>query len=378
MRHRLPFARGLALAVTLVMALPVASAAPARRGKPKKHAAPTAAEVTSTPNATDTASSKPEDSAKTKPGDSALAQPEPKPPAPAETPAPSTSKASGAGAEATSLPAADRFEASGTPVAGRNEDSNPADAEALGRPERARLTAGRSEVGVSLSIDIGNRRFKYSDGLGNALRPYDLPVAPMVSFGLEAYPLAASDLPVLRDLGFRGRFSRAFGLDSTTPDGAKLDTSWTRFSGEVRERLLVPGLHALEFGAFFGADASYFVMSSQSQVKALLPSARTISLRFGLDGRVLVAGRLSSLLEVAYLHVTSPGEIYERFRDPHVAGLDGGLGFALALMPGLEARLTGRYTRYFATFRPKVGDRDVAGGALDEQLQVGLGVRYAN
>ncbi len=111
---------------------------------------------------------------------------------------------------------------------------------------------------------------------------------------------------------------------------------------------------------------------------ALLPSARTISLRFGLDGRALLAGRFSVLLGLAYLHVTSPGEIYERFRAAHVAGIDGELGCALALVPGLEARLGGRYTRYFASFQPKVGDAIVAGGALDEQLQVGLGVHYAH
>jgi len=43
-----------------------------------------------------------------------------------------------------------------------------------------------------------------------------------------------------------------------------------------------------------------------------------------------------------------------------------------------SAVLTGRYTRYFATFHPEVGDPYVAGGALDEQLQVSLGVRYAH
>ena len=97
-------------------------------------------------------------------------------------------------------------------------------------------------------------------------------------------------------------------------------------------------------------------MNGNSKVLALLPSARTISLRFGLDGRVLLAGRFSAILDIAYLAVTSPGEIYEHFRDPHVAGIDGDLGFALAIVPGLEARLGGRYTRYFASFEPKVGD----------------------
>jgi hypothetical protein len=98
----------------------------------------------------------------------------------------------------------------------------------------------------------------------------------------------------------------------------------------------------------------------------------------GLDARLLLAGRVSVLFGAAYLAVTSPGEIYDRFRKPTVGGVDGDLGFAVALTPGLEGRLTGRYTRYFATFKPRVGDPAVAGGALDEQLEFGLGVRYAH
>jgi len=369
MRKSLLFARGLALAAALVLALPSASAAPAKhaKGKPKpKHAAPASTDsAATTSDATDKAQTMPEAVPPPKAEDSALAKAEATPARAPEVSPPAESTASTEPSEPKAVDSA----------ASNRAD---ADAEALGRREAARLAAGRTEVGVYVSVDVGNRRFKYSDPLGNELRPYKLPLAPMLSFGLEAYPLATSNVPVLRDLGFRGRFSRAFALDSTTPEGDKIETSWTRFGGDVRERLLLPGRHPLEFGVSFGADASYFVMTSRANVQALLPSARTISLRFGLDGRVLLAGRFSTMLDIAYLAVTSPGEIYDHFRDPHVAGIDGALGFALSLVPGLEARLAARYTRYFATFHPEVGDPYVAGGALDEQLQIGLGVRYAH
>jgi hypothetical protein len=97
-----------------------------------------------------------------------------------------------------------------------------------------------------------------------------------------------------------------------------------------------------------------------------------------LDGRVLVTQRLSVLLGGAYLSTTTRGEIYDRFRRPHVAGLDAEIGLAVGLTPGLEARLDGRYTRTFASFDPEVGDPAVAGGALDEQMQLGAGLRYAH
>ncbi len=252
------------------------------------------------------------------------------------------------------------------------------DDEAFGRRERLRLAGGHTEVGVSVSAGVGSRRFTYSDPIGKLPRPYNLGAAPMASFGLEAYPLATGNVPVLRDLGFVGHLSRAFAVDSKTPDGAKLQTSWTRFSGEIRERLIVPGPHTLELGIYGGADASYFVLSANAKVAALLPTARAASLRFGFDARLLVASRLSLLVGGAYLDTTSPGEIYDRFRHPRVAGVDGDFGCRVALMPGFDAELTGRYTRYFATFKPVVGDVNVAGGALDEQVQFGLGVRYAH
>jgi hypothetical protein len=252
------------------------------------------------------------------------------------------------------------------------------DVEALGRREAARLAAGRIEVGVSASADVGSRHFRYSDPVGRLPTAYRLPIAPMASFGLEAYPWASSNVLVLRDLGFRGRISQGFALSSQTPDGVEIETSWTRFGGEVRQRIFVPGKRGFELGVYVGADASYFGMKTATPLPALLPAARTIALRLGVDARLLIAGRLSLLLGAAYLVTTSPGEIYDRFRAPRVFGVDGEFGAVFAIVPGLEARLTGRYTRYVASFKPIIGDQIVAGGALDEQMQLGLGIRYAH
>ena len=275
---------------------------------------------------------------------------------------------------ARDAPAATDDEPSRAPKASAATD----DEAELGRREAARIAAGRIQVAVWISAGVANRRFTYRDQVGYNLAPYRLPAAPMASFGIEAYPAAASSVPFIRDLGIVAHVSRGFAFDSNTPQNVTLETNWTRFGGELRERLRFPGPHAFELGVLVGADASYFGMAAKAPVPALLPAARTVALRFGLDGRMRVAWRLSLLAGAAYLLTTSRGEIYEHFRRPHVAGIDADFGFAVDLGSGFEARLAGRYTRYFASFKPRIGDPYVAGGALDEQLQAGLGVRYAH
>ncbi len=358
------------MVAALLAGAPAASAAPAKH-KParaassrKKPAPPKAA-----PAASD--------------DDKPSVTPEPEKPAPAaEKPTPPADKptaaAPAAPAPSTKSEADLPSDASLAPAPPNDPTPSASDAEALGRREAARIAAGRIQVAVALGGGVARRHFTYSDPVGRVLAPYRLPVAPMASFELEAYPAASTDVSVLRDLGFRGRLGRGFAFDSNTPQGVTLTTSWTRFGGELRERTLLPGPHAFELGLFAGVDASYFGISSKQAVPALFPAARTVALRFGFDAQVLVAWRLSLMLGGAYLATTSVGEIYDHFRKPKVGGVDADLGAAVNVAPGFQARLTGRYTRYFATFKPTIGDRYVAGGALDEQMQFGLGVRYAH
>jgi len=366
MRQRSSFARGLALTVALVATSQSALAASPRYKKPARPAGAAnnkklAPEQTPAPQADETPAPKAEEPA----------------PKAEETPAPEVEAKPPAAADASASKSLPETEDAALVHDQAHAAVSSAEAE-LGRREARRIAAGRIVVAVWAGGGIANRRFTYNDAVGDNLAPYRLPAAPMATFGIEAYPAASSDVPVLRDLGIRAHVSRGFAFDSNTPQGVTLETSWTRFGGELRERLLLPGPHAAELGVLLGADASYFGMTANAFVPALLPAARTVALRFGVDARLRLAWRLSVLAGGAYLLTTSRGEVYEHFHRPQVRGVDADFGFAIDLGSGFEARLAGRYTRYFASFKPQLGDRYVAGGALDEQLQAGLGVRYAH
>ncbi len=361
--------RGLVVAGALVTASSVAWAAPAKHKKSRPKATP-AASSTADENKDSS------DSAPAAPSDTPPAAPAEPSAKPSEEPA---SKASSSPPEKEVSVAASSSEATPAPLAATSDEA-PSDREleALGRREAARIAAGRVEVAVWASADVARRSFKYSDPVGQQYAPYHLPLAPMVSMGLEAYPFASSELPGLHDLGFRAHFSKAFAVDSTTPEGATINTSWTRFGGEARQRFLISGAHPFELGIAMGVDGSYFDMSTKSVVQGLLPSARTLSVRLALDARLQVVPRFALGLGAGYLAPTLHGAIYDRFRDPHVHGVDGDFVAIVGVVPGLEARASARYTRYFASFKPVLGDALVAGGALDEQFQFGLGVRYAH
>lgn len=361
MRQRSSLARGLAWTLALVTASPCALGATPRAKKPSA-----AAKSKSKSKKIVLEETPPPPSSEAAPAEKA-AEPVAEAPEPEAKPAPKNEPPAVAEQPVVALQALE-------PAA---EPASATEAE-LGRREARRIAAGRILVAVWAGGGVANRRFTYSDAVGYNLADYNLPAAPMATFGIEAYPGASSGVPVLRDLGIRAHVSRGFAFDSDTPQKVTLETSWTRFGGEIRERLLLPGPHAFELGVLVGADASYFGMSANAPVPALLPAARTVALRFGLDARLLLGWRLSVLAGGAYLLTTSRGEVYERFREPRVRGVDADLGFAVDVGSGFEVRLAGRYTRYFASFRPELGDRFVAGGALDEQLQGSLGVRYAH
>jgi len=257
--------------------------------------------------------------------------------------------------------------------------AEPSDVElVLGRLEAQRLADGRSEVAVMASLDVGRRDFTYSDPIGAPPQAYHLAAVPLATVGMDVYPFASTGIPGLQDVGVRGRFSRAFAVGSSTTQGAHLDTRWTRFGGELRQRFLFRTPRFKELGVAAGVDADDFDLQTDHDVGALVPSARTVCLRFGADGRVFLTDRVSVLFGAGYLVALSRGQIYDRFRAPKVAGVDGDATVSLRLTTALELRLAGRYTRYFASFAPQVGDALVAGGALDQQFQVGLGVRHAH
>src|SRR4051812_45655596 len=68
------------------------------------------------------------------------------------------------------------------------------------RPGTAIFVAG-------LGLELGGRRFAYTDALTPNARDYGIFGAPTPAAFLEVYPAAGTTIPLLRDLGLTGTFA---------------------------------------------------------------------------------------------------------------------------------------------------------------------------
>ncbi|MEP7119644.1 MAG: hypothetical protein ABJE95_01995 [Byssovorax sp.] len=241
---------------------------------------------------------------------------------------------------------------------------------------RQRGEVSTAIVVANLAFELGGRHFDYKDALSPNTSSYSVLGVPMPSVGIEIYPAGGTTIPFVRDLGLTMSFAHAFGISSTTDKGTTVGTGWTHLGGGLRARFRPGSARGPMIGVDGGIDYLQFTFDSAGPLSGSVPAVTYASLRGGVDARIPF-WRMALLLDFGYDGPLSTGEVYKRFRDARVGGIDLGVGLSLALGAGFELRLRGHYTRYFSKFHPVLGDAYVAGGALDEFLGFGLGVAYA-
>lgn len=230
-------------------------------------------------------------------------------------------------------------------------------------------------VVVGLSFQMAGRFFTYSDGLTRNLRPYDVFGAPMGMANLEIYPAGFGDVPVAKDIGLTASYTMAFGLDSATASGEPIDTSFMRLNAGLRGRIRFGDVPSPTLGINAGFSLLNFAYDAPAALTDEVPSVSYKLLRFGLDMRI-PAGPVAVEFGGDFLLPLSSGEVYDRFTDPSVLGIEARLGVGVPVGAGIEIRLAGEYTRFFSAFAPVLGDSHVAGGALDQLVWIRLGAAY--
>jgi hypothetical protein len=243
--------------------------------------------------------------------------------------------------------------------------------------ERRENVYGEEIFNINVSFDIGGRFFDYSDGISANLRDYNVFGTPGISARAEVYPVAPVGIVVARDIGLHGEFRIAPVISSETKDGTEVDTEWMRFGGGLKYRLPIPGpedkpfVLALE-GGFY---REVFTMEAPAPLGLEVPSVAYNFMRVGLDGRFPI-GPVAITAFGGYLGAIDAGEVYDRFTDPSIGGIDVGGGLTVPIALGFEMRVQAEYTRWFYAFKPVPTDAYIAGGALDEYLHLEIGPQY--
>jgi hypothetical protein len=229
-------------------------------------------------------------------------------------------------------------------------------------------------------LDFGGRQMHYTDRITNDnLRPYDLPtsallpVAPGLAAAGEVFPVASKPWPVARDLGLSGKVNYNFASSKIGTE--TVSTTWFSWELNLRGRLLLGAARSAPLiGIELGTGQQVFKFHSADTATALiLPSVDYRYIRVGADGRIPI-GSAAVLVGLGYRHLSSSGQLGRHFPHADISSLDLKLGGALQLSDRLEARVLLNYARYSATLHAAPTDLYRAGGAVDQLLNLDVGV----
>ncbi|WP_437602767.1 hypothetical protein WMF28_14185 [Sorangium sp. So ce590] len=242
-----------------------------------------------------------------------------------------------------------------------------------GGAKRTRNDVRSALFSVELGLEFVGRWFDYSDPLSQNLRPYGVFGQPALSLSGELYPLAGTDISVLKGLGITAGYAQALGLNSAVGDGDPISTTYQRINLGLRQRLSIGESSVLGISA--GLRFLTFEIDAQGALANTVPNVSYTIFRVGLDARVPV-GPVALALGADYLMPLSSGPVYDRFTGASVQGIGATAGVLIPVATGIEARLLLEYARFFSSFQPELTDAYAAGGATDQYLGIRLAGAY--
>ncbi|WP_437665863.1 hypothetical protein [Sorangium sp. So ce1182] len=241
--------------------------------------------------------------------------------------------------------------------------------------KRKKHEIGSALFSVELGVEFIGRWFDYSDPRTQNLRPYGVFGQPAISVSGELYPLASTDIAVLKGLGITAGYARALGLNSAVGGGDPISTTYQRINLGLRERLSIGEKSVLGISA--GLRFLTFEIDAPADLARTVPNVSYTLFRAGLDGRFPV-GPVALGLGAEYILPLSSGPVYDRFTGASVQGIGALAGVMIPVATGIEARLLVEYARFFSSFQPEQGDPYIAGGAIDQYLGLRLAGAYVH
>jgi len=227
---------------------------------------------------------------------------------------------------------------------------------------------------TSLSVGTLTRSLQYEDAQTQSLGNYSLPIAPQASLDLSYFPGAHLTARWPSHFGLDLKAQLALAGASETRAGDKYRASAYSYAAGARARLPF-GPHEASLLAGYGVRRVEFVDSKSRPSPT--PDVDYRYLRMGAEADFAVSDRLRIGAGGAWLWLFSGGELTSRdwFARTTGSGFEASVFGSYGLTSHLDLVASVGLSHFFFSFHPKPGDPKVAGGATDDFVTGGLGIR---
>jgi hypothetical protein len=205
---------------------------------------------------------------------------------------------------------------------------------------------------------------------------------PTPGITAEVFPLAPTGSRALGPLGFVGAYHRAIGVSSARQGGPSYPTTFEELA------------FGLEYRAVFGSDPrgltivpsiewseTHFALgrATDGTVENELPNVDYSGPRIGAELVLPLFSSVAILADASFTKVVSAGDVISAsyFRAGSVNTASGLFGLRVYLGDSFAIDVAGSIDHVFYAFNPMVGDKFIAGGALDDMYALRGSFRVA-
>ena len=242
---------------------------------------------------------------------------------------------------------------------------------AIGNEEPASI-AGRAPHASRNRVAVGlaslRRTYHYRDDLFEQLIEHRLSFAPAYTFEAQWFPFTHRS-SWLVDTGISAVGFLSPGLSATQNDVNFPSSMWDGKVGVRHHRALASA--TLMIDAHYGRHV-FSIGDTDSLTKPLLPSVKYQYAEIGVGGEVPVVSQLSLVVNVGYRFLFGLGEVKSQSYFPRASAM-GVLARAALRYPLLatwDLSLGARLVRYGFDLKPEPGDPLIAGGAVDQTVNI--------
>jgi hypothetical protein len=222
-------------------------------------------------------------------------------------------------------------------------------------------------------IGVGSpyRSLAFNQPITSTLGDYQLSGTPMADVNFSFHPARFVTNGWLSWFGLDARAQIALTTPTVDRNGTSFKSRYDAFHVGMRARIPV-GQHYVS--AFSGYAMSRFSINAPSNdVRTPSPSVDYRTIRSGLGTEIVLSDALALGLDAAWLNFLSVGEIGKWFPRATAAGFETALYGTYAMSDDIFMRVAAAYQRTFFDFNSRPGDKNVAGGAVDQYLALSIG-----